>query len=254
MALGLDVYVYEADGSYKNIKDLIVEIKYSCSLDKIAQEINITIAYGVYSTAIPTFYISTGKKIEVYKGDRCFFRGKVEQTTVQADKEILNIVAYDYIRNLTKSYVSYNFDNVSAFDAICKILNDLEIPYSVNGILGGPNGEGAKININHPIKNKSAYDTCMMIATEVYRNFGTYYYMYMDIAGNINLMACDQYWSQQTIKPCSSPSLVNPDGNIISMTYSEDASDIVTRVKLYDSNGNAVDFETGETEESEDTD
>nr|DAH85419.1 MAG TPA: 43 kDa tail protein [Caudoviricetes sp.] len=252
MSLGLDVYIYENDGTYKNIKDLIIDIKYSCSLDKVAQEINITLAYGVYSTAIPSFYISTGKRIEVYKGSRCFFKGKVEITSIQADKETESIVTYDYIRNLNKSSVTYNFDNISAFEAVCKVFNDLEIPYSVKGILGGPNGEGSNINISHLVKNKSAYDTCMMVATEVYRQTGTHYYMYMDVSGNVALTACDKYWSKQTIKPCSSPNLPNPDGNIISLSYKEDATGIVTRVKLYDSNGNAVDFETGESEESED--
>ena len=43
-------------------------------------------------------------------------------------------------------------------------------------------------------------------------------------------------------------------GNILTISYKEDASNIVTRVKLYDSNGNAVDFKTGESEESEDED
>lgn len=254
MALGLDVYVYEGDGTYKNIKDLIIDIKYSCSLDKVAQEINITLAYGVYSTAIPSFYISTGKRIEVYKGSRCFFKGKIETTTIQADKETESIVAYDYIRNLTKSYISKNFDGMSAYEAVKYIFDEMEVPYSINGILGGPNGEGANININHLVRNKSAYDACMMIATEVYRNLGTYYYMYMDVSGNVALMPCDRYWSKQTIKPCSSPNLPNPDGNIISLSYKEDASNIVTRVKLYDSNGNEVDFKTGESKESEDED
>ena len=80
------------------------------------------------------------------------------------------------------------------------------------------------------------------------------YYMYMDISGNVALMPCDRYWSKQTIKPCSNPNLANPDGNILTISYKEDASNIVTRVKLYDSNGNAVDFKTGESEESEDED
>ena len=252
MALGLNVYVYADDGSYKDIADLIISIKYACSLDKVAQEVNINMAYGVYSTAFPSFYIKTGSKIEIYKGDRCFFRGKIESNTISANNETSNIVAYDYIRNLTKSTICKNFDNVSAFDAVCEIFNDLEIPYSVNGILGGPKGEGSEILISHLIRNKNAYDACMMIATEVHRQKGTYYYMYMDVAGNVGLMPCDRYWSRQTIKPCSSPSLANPDGNIISFSYKEDASDIVTQVRLYDSKGNAVDIETGESAESED--
>jgi 3D (Asp-Asp-Asp) domain-containing protein len=73
----------------------------------------------------------------------------------------------------------------------------------------------------------------------------------MDVAGNINLMACDRYWSKQIIKPCSDPSLPNPDGTILSFTYKQDASDIITRVKIYDSKGNAVDLETGQSASSD---
>lgn len=251
MPLGVNVYSYDDNGNYTDITDLIIELKYGCSLDKISQELNITMAYGVYSTAFPSFYIGTGQKVEVYSDKRCIFKGKVETSNIQADKETLRLVCYDYIRNLIKSKVVENFNNISAFDAVCQIFNKLEIPYSVDGILGGKDGEGSKITINHLIKNKSAYDACMMIATEVYRNFGTFYYMFMDVAGNVNLMACDKYWSKQIIKPCSSPSLPNPDGNIISFSYKEDASDIVTRVELFDSKGNPVDIETGVAAEKE---
>ncbi len=248
MALGLDVYIYNLDnGTYKNVKDLISTINYSCSLDNIAQCIKMTLTYGIYATSIPGFYFRTGEKVEIYSGSRCIFRGKIEISTIQAEKETLSLVCYDYILNLKKSKVVYNFSNISAFDAVCRIFNDLQIPYSVDGILGGPDGEGSKIQIDHLIKNKSAYDACMMIATEVHRNFGTYYYIYMDVAGNVGLMPCDRYWSKQTIKPCSDQSLKNPNGTMLSLSYKENASDIVTQVRLYDSKGNEVDLETGES-------
>jgi hypothetical protein len=250
MALGKSnviVYIYNSDGTYRDVTNLISSMKYSCSLDKVSQQLDMTVSYGVYSVALPSFFFRTGQKIEVYIDGVCYYRGKIETVTLSVGKESLSLTCFDYIRNLTKSKVTYNFSDMSAFDAIKKIFNDLEIPYSDAGILGGVSGEGSKINIKHLIKNKSAYDACMMIATEVYRNFGTYYYMFMDVAGNVNIMACDRYWSKQTIKPCSDPSLPNPDGNIISFTYKEDVSDLITKVAIFDSKGNAVDIETGES-------
>lgn len=248
MALGLDVYIYNLEnGTYKNVKDLVSSITYSCSLDNIAQCIKMTLSYGIYSTSIPGLYFRTGEKVEIYSNGRCIFRGKIEISNIQADKETISLTCYDYIINLKKSKIVYNFSNISAFDAVCKIFNDLQIPYSVDGILGGPEGEGSQIAIEHLIKNKSAYDACMMIATEVHRNFGTYYYIYMDVAGNVGLMPCDRYWSKQTIKPCSDKTRSNPDGTMLSLSYKEDATDVVTQVKLYDSKGNAVDLETGES-------
>lgn len=247
----LTAFVYDDNGKFTNITDIVVSVKYNCSLDKIAQQVDITLAYGIYS-ALPSFYIGPGQKLELYVDERPIFKGKVIISNLKADEEKIELTCYDFIWYLTKSKVVYNFNNISAFDAVCKIFNDLEIPYSVDGILGGADGEGASINIEHLVKNKSAYDACMMIATEVHNQFGIYYYMFMDVAGNVNLMECDRYWSKQTIKPCSSPSLANPDGTLIALSYRNDMSDMVTRVQLFDSKGNAVDIETGESAEGDD--
>jgi hypothetical protein len=134
---------------------------------------------------------------------------------------------------------------MSAYDAICTIFKDLEISYSEDGILDGKNGKSSEIQINHLVKNKSGYDACMMIATELHRNTGVFYYMFMDVGGNVNLMPCDYYWSRQTIQAPTSPTLDNPDGNLISMTYKKDASNLITKVAVYDSKGNPVDIEAG---------
>ena len=251
--MSVEAYVYDFDGSYRRMTELLISLKFKCSLDKPCQEVTFEIPYGIYSDALPSFYISTGQKFELYEDNRCIFRGKVETTTITADKETETVVCYDYIRTLMKSKVCYLFENISAFDAICTIFDDLEIPYSKDGILGGEdeNSAGKTININHLIKNKSAYDACMMIATEVHTQLGNYYYMFMDVAGNVNLMECDRYWSRQTIKPCTDPSKRNPDGNMISFEYKEDASDVVTRVLLYSSKGGKVDINTGVSEDDE---
>ena len=199
----MEAYVYNFDGRYKKITELLISLKYKCSIDKPSQEVTFKIPYGVYSDALPSFNFATGQKFEMYEQDRCIFRGKIETVSYSFDKETMTCIVYDYIRTLTKCKITRNFENISAHDAICDIFNELEIPYTTKGILGGDNDndEGKKININHIIKNKSAYDACMMIATEVHRQTGTYFYMYMDVAGNVGLMPCDRYWSKQTIKP-----------------------------------------------------
>lgn len=249
----VNVFVYNDNGIMIDITDLLVSVKYTCSLDKPAQQVNITLAYAIYSMSFPSPYVSSGQKIELYNNGICMFRGKVEVSELKADEEQLNLTCYDYIQNIIKSKVVHNFSDISAYDAVCKIFDDLEIPYSKSGIFGGSDGDGTKINISHLIKNKSAYDACMMIATELYTQIGDYYYMFMDVAGNVNLMACDTYWSKQTIKPCTDPSLSNPDGTLISLSYKNDMSNMITRIKLFDSKGNPVDIETGESSEEDDS-
>jgi hypothetical protein len=92
----------------------------------------------------------------------------------------------------------------------------------------------------------------MMIATEVHRNTGIFYYMFMDVGVNVNLMPCDTYWSRQTIQATTSQTLDNPDGNLISMTYKKDVSDLITKVAVYDSKGEPVDIEAGITSDDSD--
>lgn len=238
-------YVYFSDGTHKEITYLISSMKYSCGLDKVSQQLDITLAYGIYNEALPSFFLNTGQKIEVFIYQNLYFRGKIETVNLSVDKETLSITCFDYIRNLTKSKVTYNFSEISAFDAVKKIFTDLDLPYSDSGIFGGANGEGSKIMINHLINNKSAYDACMMIATELHRNTSNYYYMFMTTNGDINIMTCDKYWSKQIIKPCTTSSLTYPDGNMISMTYKQDVSNLITKVSVFDSKGNPIDLTTG---------
>lgn len=247
----MKAYIYDLYGNYRDITDLLISLKFKCSLDKPCQEVTFEIPYGMYSDSFPSLFIKTGCKFEMYEEDRCIFRGKVETTFISSDEEKETVTCYDYIRVLMKSKVCYNFKNISAFDAVCQIFNDLEIPYSTGGILGGEdeNAQGKLVQINHLIKNKSAYDACMMIATELHTQFGSWFYIFMDVSGNVNLMICDKYWSRQTIQPCSDSSLQNPDGNMISFEYKEDASDVITRVLLYSSKGGKVDVNTGESDD-----
>lgn len=129
------IYVYNTDGTYTDITDLISSMKYSCALDKISQQLDLTMAYGIYSKALPSYNFQTGQKIEVYINNSCYYRGKIETVTISVEKESVSLTCYDYIRNLTKSKVVYNFSNISAYDAIKKIFADLQIPYSDEGIL-----------------------------------------------------------------------------------------------------------------------
>jgi hypothetical protein len=173
MALGktdTTIFAYNFDNTYYEITDLVSSMKYNDSLTTVSQQLDITIAYGVYSTALPSLASQTGQKIEVYIKGKCYYRGKVETVTLSVDKETLTLTCYDYIRNLTKSKVTYNFQSMSAYDAVLKILTDMEVPFSPDGIFEGKDSDSGKCVINHMVKNKSAYDACMMIATEVYRN------------------------------------------------------------------------------------
>ena len=243
-----NVMVFAINGDEQiDISDILIELTFSAGLEKPQQEVTMELPYAVFSNSIPNYYIDVGTKIEIYDlKSTCVFRGTVNKSTISAKDQTLKIIAYDYILNLQKSKVVYKFENMSAFDCIKKIFDDLNIPYCdhnevFEGILGGKDSEDGKIVINHLIKNKTAYDACMMIATECYQKYGNYYYMYMDVSGNVNLTPVDRYYSNSTIKVCSDKT--NADGNLIDCTYTRDATDVVTRVKCYNSQGEEVSLE-----------
>ena len=250
----LNCFVFDFNDNYHNLAESITEMRLKTSLDKPCQEVTLTIPYSVYSTAFPALNIECGNRFEIWEHSTCLFKGKVETVNIKAEKETMTITCYDYIRNLMKSKVTYNFNNVGAYRAIEIIFNDLNIPYKEEGILGGKLGGGWDVTINHLIKNKSAYEACMMIATEVFNQKGTRFYFHMDTEGYVYLMPCDKYWSKQTIRPCSDVTASQLDGTLIEFSYKEDASDLITRVALFDSKGNRVNATTGEADNGEEKD
>ena len=145
-----------------------------------------------------------------------------------------------------KNKVYYNFNGLSAYESAKKVLDDLEIPYNNNGIFGGETGEGKDIAINHIVHNVTAYKCLMMIATELHIQFGDYYYIYMDESGNVNITKCDKYWSRQIITVANKRNYAIPDktdGNLINCTYKNSIEDMITRVLIYDKDGEEMDLE-----------
>lgn len=233
MSLGLTIINYNEHGEPYHLENFVSELSYRCSLDKPCQEITMKITFAIFSQAFPAHYIDTGSRMEVYRGDKAVFKGRVI-TSNMTSSETLELTCFDYVWWLMRSKVCYNFQNMSAKMCIKQILDDLEIGYSDNGIL---TGESNDITINRLIKNKTAYQAIMQICTELHKANQNYYYVFMDVSGNVGVRTCDVYWAKQTLKACSNTSLSNPDGNIISFSYGRDMSEMITRVLAYDSTG-----------------
>ena len=247
MSLGLTIVNYNETNIAYYLEDYVTEITYKCSLTKPCREVHMKIPFAVFSQAFPAHYIDTGSTMEVYCGSRNIFRGKVITSSLSSD-ETLELDCFDYIWWLMRSKVCYNFQELTAKECIKRILDDLEIGYSDNGIL---TGDTDSITINRLIKNKTAYQAIMQICTELHRNNGNYYYIFMDASGNVGVRTCDMFWSNQTIQPCSDPTSPTPDGNMISFSYNRDMSNMVTRVKVYNSKGEAVDLSEESSEDDE---
>ena len=126
------VYAYSENGSKLEIDELITELKINCSLDKPYQQVNFTIPYGVSNEWFPHYFIDTGTKIELYDiYGEAVFRGTVNKVTLNSKNQTLECVVYDYIYNICQDGVYYNFKGMSAFNCICKMFDDLQVPYNL---------------------------------------------------------------------------------------------------------------------------
>ena len=248
MATGLTIWNYSWDNISYDLGPFVSEISFKCSLSKPCQEVSMKVTFKTFTKAYDAHYIDTGSPMEIYSGTRCIFRGKVIVSKMVSD-ETLEIECFDYIWWLMKSKICMNFEDLTPGECIKKILNEIGVPYSDDGI-----ATDDSITISHLIKNKTAYQAIMEICTEMHRSNGLYYYVYMDVAGNINVFPCDKYICEQIIQPCTTREGISPDGDMMSFTYTRDMNDMITRVKCYTNKGEeaALDGSTKEDEDEED--
>ena len=79
------VYVTPSGDSTKiEIDNLITEISMQCGLDKPYVTLDFTIPYGIYSKSIPSYWLDTGTKVEMYDfiSGNLKFVGIVDKTKI----------------------------------------------------------------------------------------------------------------------------------------------------------------------------
>ncbi|AGX43948.1 XkdQ/YqbQ family protein [Clostridium saccharobutylicum] len=217
-------------GNTVEITNLCESIKISGSLTNVCRELDITMGYGVFNTNISRTDLSAGTLVWVTLDDEEIFRGKLIEDTLKTD-DTLTFTAFDFAWYLKQDEVTFNFNGTTAEDATQSILDKV----GVSSDYIYPTG----IAINHLIAKQSPYDAIMEMYTQVKKQTGEKFYLWMS-GDKVMVTQFGGKIANTIIKPCTQ-GLSYADGNLISFEYTETMANMVNRVEVYDNNNNKID-------------
>lgn len=219
------------NGKVINITNLCSSVEASGSKSNVARQLDITMVYGIYNKNVPKIMLSTGEVVKAFLDGVEIFRGIIMNQTLKTDNTI-NITCFDYCWYLTQSKVTFNFKNTTADKATRDILTRLDKDVQI-GYLYPSN-----VVVNRLIAQKSAYDSIMELYTEVSKQYNVKFYLFAG-TNTINVSTIGGQTANTIIKPCTNINKL--DGNLISLEYKEDMSNMINRIEIYDSNNNWID-------------
>ena len=196
---------------------MVSEITWSGSQDEVARKLELEFLYPLHDHYAPKVYPNIGEELFLYDDkDLELFRGRVFYNERLGEQGTIQVIAYDDAIRLAKSKCTYNFKGKIA-EAITKIVcNDLGVEI---GQLA-PTGIPQKMLCNsmgiYEIISK-AYDGASKQNKKKY-----------SIEMRQGKLCVDEVGKEVVVTPISS------EINILESSYSENAEEVVNRVKIYD--------------------
>ena len=196
---------------------MVSEITWSGSQDEVARKLELEFLYPLHDHYAPKVYPNIGEELFLYDDkDLELFRGRVFYNERLGEQGTIQVIAYDDAIRLAKSKGTYNFKGKIA-EAITKIVcNDLGVEI---GQLA-PTGIPQKMLCNsmgiYEIISK-AYDGASKQNKKKY-----------SIEMRQGKLCVDEVGKEVVVTPISS------EINILESSYSENAEEVVNRVKIYD--------------------
>ena len=196
---------------------MVSEITWSGSQDEIARKLEVSFLYPLHDYYTPKVYPNIGEQLFLYDDkDVELFRGRVFYNERLSQQGTIQITAYDDAIRLAKSKGTYNFKGKTA-EAITQIVcNDLGVEVGELTPTGIPqkmlcNGMGMyEISFN-------AYAGASKQNTKKY-----------SIEMREGKLCVDEVGKEIVATPIGS------DTNILESSYSENAEEVINRVKIYD--------------------
>lgn len=203
---------------------MVSSLTWSGSRDNIARTLQISWVYPIFDYYTPKIYPKIGDEMRLYDNkNEELFRGKVFYNERLHEQGTIQITCYDDAIRLSKSKGTFNFKDKPA-EAIAKTACN-EIGISV--------GKLAITAINQKMlcQNKGLYE----IIKEAYENATLQnkkeYYIGMQ-KGQLNIIE----FGSETLDY-----VLDSETNITSSTYSENAENVINRVKIYDEDDKYLD-------------
>lgn len=222
------------DNKTSEITDLLKSISLSNSLTSVSRQLSCSIYYSITdrknNILLGKMQIGAGAKVWVILDDKEIFRGIVVDRTLSSE-DTLEFTAFDYAYYLNKNTITKNYNNITADGATKDILNEI----GVQADYIAP----SNIKLRYLLAQKKVYDAIMELYTQVSKQTGKQYFIYMDSI-KVNVREMGGVLVNTTIKPATSPDIETCDGNLISFSYKDSMGNMVNKVKIYDENNNYI--------------
>lgn len=235
--------------SYYYLEDYCSEIKLNMSVDKIVGTLTFKIPYGIYSPSIFPINIRKGDKVSLKYKNLILFTGKVIAADKNSNQE-MEVTCYDYCWFLCKSKISKNFSNITVYDAIKWVYNNVGMYFNAERFKSEL-GENANIMLDtHLIEEKEASKVLSAIYTDVRNKTGLSYYMHTagySSTQDVIITETDRYYSGLTLEYSSKD---KADGNVIDWSISESMENMITQYRIYGENAEPVRVDRGNNDTS----
>ncbi|WP_231165474.1 XkdQ/YqbQ family protein [Clostridium botulinum] len=222
------------DNIVHEITDLCKSVSLSNSLTSVSRQLSCSIYYSITdrknNILLGKMQIGAGTKVWITLNNKEIFRGVVIDRTLTSE-DTLEFTAFDYAYYLNKNTITKNYNNITADRATKDILS--EIGVQVGHVVS------SNIKLRYLLAQKKVYDAIMELYTQVSKQTGKQYFIYMDVI-KVNVGEMGGVLSDAIIKPASDPNAEACDGNLISFSYKDSMGNMVNRVKIYDENNNYI--------------
>lgn len=202
-----------------DVSDLVSEIRWSGSNSEIARSIEIQLLYPLHDYLAPKIYPNIGDMMYLYDDEgNELFQGRVFYNERLSEQGTIQITCYDDAIRLSKSKGTYNFKKKTAETITRTVCNDLGLSF----------GKIASTCIPQKMlcQGTGMYD----IIKDAYKGASLQNkkkYIFLMQNGKLNVI---EYGGEVI------PYVLNADTNILESSYSENAENVINRVKIYDKN------------------
>lgn len=202
-----------------DVSELVSEIRWSGSNSEIARSMEIQLLYPLHDYLAPKIYPNIGDMMYLYDDEgNELFQGRVFYNERLSEQGTIQITCYDDAIRLSKSKGTYNFKKKTAETITRTVCNDL-------GLSVG------KIASTCILQKMLCQDTGMYdIIKDAYKGASLQNkkrYLFLMQNGKLNVI---EYGGEVI------PYVLNADTNILESSYSENAENVINRVKIYDKN------------------
>ncbi|MDU6361528.1 MAG: hypothetical protein E6590_16480 [Clostridiales bacterium] len=200
-----------------DVTNMVSEITWSGSQDEIARKLELNFLFPLHDYYAPKVYPNIGEQLFLYDDNHTeLFQGRVFYNERLGEQGTIQITAYDDAIRLAKSKGTYNFKGKTA-EAITQIVcNDLGVKI---GQLA-PTGIPQKMLCN----GMGMYE----IIQKAYAGASSQNKKKYSIGMRQGKLCVDEIGKEVVEIPISS------DTNILESSYSENAEEVINRVKIYD--------------------